>query len=479
MHHPLDITRRHFFTDCGIGVGKIALAGLLTGALRQPAAAAARPAGPLAARPPHFPGRAKAVIQLFMAGAPSQLELFDHKPKLAELDGTPMPESLTRGQQLAQLQGQKLVCQGPQFRFRRFGKNGAELSELLPHLGSVADDICIVKSMTTDAINQDPAHMFMNTGSQIAGRPSMGAWITYGLGSESQDLPGFVVLVSTGKGRTPQPIAARQWSSGFLPSKFQGVQLRGKGDAVLYLNNPPGITRERQGGDVEAINVLNRRRESLVDDPEIATRIAQYEMAFKMQASVPDLMDISGEDAKTLEMYGCQPGDGSFASNCLLARRLAERGTRFIQLYHRDWDHHSLLREELPLRAKEIDRACMALITDLKQRGMFDETLIVWAGEFGRTPMKQGNKGPVGRDHHNKAMSVWLAGAGVRGGVVHGSTDDLGYAAVENVTTVHDLHATMLHQLGIRHDAFSFKFQGLDARLTGVEGANVIKGILS
>jgi hypothetical protein len=426
-----------------------------------------------------FPQKAKRVIWLTMAGGPSQLELFDHKPKLAELDGTPMPESLTRGQQLAQLQGQKLVCQGPQFRFRRFGKNGAELSELLPHLGSVADDICIVKSMTTDAINHDPAHMFMNTGSQIAGRPSMGAWITYGLGSESQDLPGFVVLVSTGKGRTPQPIAARQWSSGFLPSKFQGVQLRGKGDAVLYLNNPPGITRERQGGDVEAINVLNRRRESLVDDPEIATRIAQYEMAFKMQASVPDLMDISGEDAKTLEMYGCQPGDGSFASNCLLARRLAERGTRFIQLYHRDWDHHSLLREELPLRAKEIDRACMALITDLKQRGMFDETLIVWAGEFGRTPMKQGTKGPVGRDHHNKAMSVWLAGAGVRGGVVHGSTDDLGYAAVENVTTVHDLHATMLHQLGIRHDAFSFKFQGLDARLTGVEGANVIKGILS
>jgi hypothetical protein len=472
-HTATEISRRAFLGRASQGLGAVALASLIRPVLLS--AAASR--GVLSELP--FPQKAKRVIWLTMAGGPSQLELFDHKPKLAELDGTPMPESLTRGQQLAQLQGQKLVCQGPQFRFRRFGKNGAELSELLPHLGSVADDICIVKSMTTDAINHDPAHMFMNTGSQIAGRPSMGAWITYGLGSESQDLPGFVVLVSTGKGRTPQPIAARQWSSGFLPSKFQGVQLRAKGDAVLYLNNPPGITRERQGGDVEAINVLNRRRESLVDDPEIATRIAQYEMAFKMQASVPDLMDISGEDAKTLEMYGCQPGDGSFASNCLLARRLAERGTRFIQLYHRDWDHHSLLREELPLRAKEIDRACMALITDLKQRGMFDETLIVWAGEFGRTPMKQGNKGPVGRDHHNKAMSVWLAGAGVRGGVVHGSTDDLGYAAVENVTTVHDLHATMLHQLGIRHDAFSFKFQGLDARLTGVEGANVIKGILS
>ena len=473
------LTRRTFLGQSARGTGALALASLLNPSLLPQAMALQEKKWRGVVNPLHFAPKAKRVIWLTMAGGPSQLELFDHKPKLAELDGTPMPESLTRGQQLAQLQGQKLVCQGPQFRFRRFGKNGAELSELLPHLGSVADDICIVKSMTTDAINHDPAHMFMNTGSQIAGRPSMGAWITYGLGSESQDLPGFVVLVSTGKGRTPQPIAARQWSSGFLPSKFQGVQLRAKGDAVLYLNNPPGITRERQGGDVEAINVLNRRRESLVDDPEIATRIAQYEMAFKMQASVPDLMDISGEDAKTLEMYGCQPGDGSFASNCLLARRLAERGTRFIQLYHRDWDHHSLLREELPLRAKEIDRACMALITDLKQRGMFDETLIVWAGEFGRTPMKQGNKGPVGRDHHNKAMSVWLAGAGVRGGVVHGSTDDLGYAAVENVTTVHDLHATMLHQLGIRHDAFSFKFQGLDARLTGVEGANVIKGILS
>jgi hypothetical protein len=472
-HTATEISRRAFLGRASQGLAAVALASLIRPALLS--AAASR--GVLSELP--FPQKAKRVIWLTMAGGPSQLELFDHKPKLAELDGTPMPDSLTRGQQLAQLQGQKLVCQGPQFRFRRFGKNGAELSELLPHLGSVADDICIVKSMTTDAINHDPAHMFMNTGSQIAGRPSMGAWITYGLGSESQDLPGFVVRVSTGKGRTPQPIAARQWSSGFLPSKFQGVQLRGKGDAVLYLNNPPGITRERQGGDVEAINVLNRRRESLVDDPEIATRIAQYEMAFKMQASVPDLMDISGEDAKTLEMYGCQPGDGSFASNCLLARRLAERGTRFIQLYHRDWDHHSLLREELPLRAKEIDRACMALITDLKQRGMFEDTLIVWAGEFGRTPMKQGNKGPVGRDHHNKAMSVWLAGAGVRGGVVHGSTDDLGYAAVENVATVHDLHATMLHQLGIRHDAFSFKFQGLDARLTGVEGSNVIKGILS
>ena len=466
------LTRRAFLGRASHGLGAVALASLMKPDMMQ---AASR--GVLGALP--LPQKAKRVIWLTMAGGPSQLELFDHKPKLAEMDGKPMPESFTKGQQLAQLQGQQLICQGPQFKFQLFGKNRTELSELLPHLGSVVDDVCIIKSMVTDAINHDPAHMFMNTGTQIAGRPSMGAWTTYGLGSEAEDLPGFVVLMSTGKGRSPQPIAARQWSSGFLPSKYQGVQLRSLGDPVLYLTNPNGITRDQQGRDVAAINALNKRHEALVHDPEIATRIAQYEMAYQMQISVPELMDIHGEGAKTLELYGCQPGDGSFASNCLLARRLAERGTRFIQLYHRDWDHHSLLKEELPLRAKEVDRACAALITDLKQRGMFEDTLIVWAGEFGRTPMRQGNKGPVGRDHHNKAMSIWMAGAGIRRGMVHGSTDDLGYAAQENICTVHDLHATMLHQLGIQHDAFSYKFQGLDAKLTGVEGAKVIKKILS
>jgi hypothetical protein len=285
--------------------------------------------------------------------------------------------------------------------------------------------------------------------------------------------------ISTGKGRSPQPVAARQWSSGFLPSRHQGVQLRAKGDPVLYLSNPPGVDRDRQQGDVAAVNALNRLRDAAAPDPEIATRIAQYEMAFRMQMSVPDLVDVGREPPATLESYGCTPGDGSFASNCLLARRLAERGVRFIQLYHRDWDHHSLLREELPLRAKEVDQACAALIRDLKQRGMFDDTLIVWTGEFGRTPMKQTGKGPVGRDHHNKAMSMWLAGSGVRGGLVYGATDDLGYSAVENVVTVHDLHATMLERLGIEHDAFSVKFQGLDAKLTGVEGAKVITDILT
>ena len=465
------LRRRAFLGTAGRGVGAVALASLLG---RTDAVAAG---GALTRLP--LPRRAKRVIWLTMAGGPSQLELLDHKPRLAAMDGQPMPESFTKGQQLAQLQGQKLICQGPQFRFRRHGRNGTELSELLPHLGTVADDLCVIRSMTTDAINHDPAHMFMNTGSQIAGRPSMGAWVTYGLGSEAADLPGFVVLVSTGKGRSPQPIAARQWSSGFLPSRHQGVQLRSKGDPVLYLTNPPGVSRTAQGGDVAAINALNQAHAGTAADPEIATRIAQYEMAFQMQASVPGLMDVSGETAETLALYGCEPGDGSFAANCLLARRLAERGSRFIQLYHRDWDHHSLLREELPLRAREVDRACMALLTDLKRRGLFEDTLVVWSGEFGRTPMKQGDKGPVGRDHHNKAMSLWLAGAGVRGGLTYGATDELGYAAVDKVCTVHDLHATMLHQLGIDHDAFRFKFQGLDAKLTGVEPCKVIKDILA
>ncbi len=467
------LTRRTFLGRSTQGVGTVALASLLG----REAAVAAPARGVV--HPLPLPPRAKRVIWLTMAGGPSQLETFDPKPKLAAMHGKPMPESFTKGQQLAQLQGQELFCHAPQFKFQRFGRDQVEISELFPHIGSIVDDICLIRSMTTDAINHDPAHMFMNTGSQIAGRPSMGAWVNYGLGSEAEELPGFVVMISTGPGRSPQPVAARQWSSGFLPSRFQGVQLNGRGDAVHYLGNPAGVSRGRQEADIRAINALNRQHDALVRDPEIATRIAQYEMAFRMQASVPELTDLRAESAATLEMYGCMPGDGSFAANCLLARRLAERGVRFIQLYHRDWDHHSLLVEELPLRARETDRASAALIRDLKQRGMLDDTLVVWTGEFGRTPMAQGNKGSTGRDHHNKAMSMWLAGAGIRRGMVYGSTDELGYAAVENVCTVHDLHATMLHQLGIRHDAFSVKFQGLDARLTGVEGARVIDGILA
>jgi hypothetical protein len=467
------VNRRGFLNRSAQGVFGVALASLLEPGLLR--AGASR--GVLQQLP--LPQKAKRVIWLTMAGGPSHLELFDRKPKLADLNGQPMPESFTRGQQLAQLQGQKLLCLGPMFPFKTYGQSGIEMGELLPHIGSMADDICLIRSMTTEAINHDPAHMFMNTGSQIAGRPSMGAWVTYGLGSEAENLPGFVVLTSTGKGRSPQPIAARQWSSGFLPSRFQGVQLRSKGDPVLYLSNPAGISSEQQADDVATIAALNRSRDAVEHDPEIATRIAQYEMAFQMQASVPELMDVSGEDARTIERYGCQPGDGTFASNCLLARRLAQRGVRFIQLYHRDWDHHSLLKEELPLRAREVDQASAALIGDLKHLGMFDDTLVVWSGEFGRTPMSQGNKGPIGRDHHNKSMSMWLAGAGVKGGLAYGATDELGYAATENICTVHDLHATMLHLLGIQHDAFSVKFQGLDARLSGVEGARVIKDILA
>jgi hypothetical protein len=467
---PSEISRRAFLSRTAQGLGAAALASLLNPRSLH----AATSHGVLQNLP--LPQKAKRVIWLSMAGGPSHLETFDPKPKLGEMNGKPMPESFTKGQQLAQLQGQPLMCFGPQHPFAKYGKNQTEICSLFPHIGSIMDDICLVRSMTTDAINHDPAHMFMNTGSQIAGRPSMGAWITYGLGSVAENLPGFVVLTSLGKGGQNQPIAARQWSSGFLPSKHQGVQLRAKGDPVLYLTNPPGISSAMQHGDIAAINAMNQQRDALVHDPEITTRIAQYEMAFQMQTSVPDLMDLSKEGAKTFELYGCTPGDGSFASNCLLARRLAERGTRFIQLYHKDWDHHGGVKEGIAFKAQEVDRACMALITDLKQRGMLDDTLVVWAGEFGRTPMSQGGNG---RDHHNKAMSIWLAGAGIKRGMVYGSTDELGYAAIDKITTVHDLHATMLHQLGIQHDAFTFKFQGLDAKLTGLEGGKVIKDILA
>ena len=474
-------TRRVFLGRAGRTLGSVALASLLNPGLLRVAAAAAG-AGKKwrgVIQPLHHPAKVKRVIWLAMAGGPSHLETFDFKPKLAQMDGQPMPESMTTGQQLAQLQGEKLVCWGPQTHFKRFGRCGAEITELFPHVGGIADELCIIRSMTTDAINHDPAHTFMNTGSQIVGRPSMGSWITYGLGSDAEDLPGFVVLVSLGAGRSPQPISVRQWSAGFLPSRFQGVQLRGQGDPVLYLTNPPGVSREQEGDVVRAVNAINARHDATVDDPEIATRIAQYEMAFQMQASVPGLMDTAAEPQSVRERYGCTTGDGSFASNCLLARRLAERGVRFIQLYHRDWDHHNGLREYFPDKALETDRACAALVTDLRERGMLDETLIVWAGEFGRTPMAQTNKGSPGRDHHNKGFSIWLTGGGIKRGITFGATDELGYAAIENAVTVHDLHATMLHLLGIDHMRFTQKFQGLDARLTGVERPQVVQGILA
>jgi hypothetical protein len=472
-------TRRAFLGRTSQGVGALALASLINPVLVRAAESVAPKTDKWmgVVRPPHFPPKAKRVIWLTMAGGPSHLETFDPKPKLVEMSGQPMPESFTKGKQIAQLQGAKLVCFAPQYPFRKFGKNGVELCELFEHIGSVVDDLCLVRSMTTEAINHDPAHMFMNTGSQIAGRPSMGSWIVYGLGTDAADLPGFVVLTSLGRGGQNQPIAARQWASGFLPSRFQGVALRGKGDPVLYLGNPPGITREQQHDAVEAINAINANYDSVVDDPEVATRIAQYEMAFQMQASVPELMDTRKEPQHIFDLYGCKSGDGSFASNCLLARRLAERGVRFIQLYHKDWDHHGGIKEGIKFKAEEVDRACMALITDLKQRDMLQDTLIVWAGEFGRTPMSQGGDG---RDHHNAGFSVWLCGGGVKSGLVFGATDDLGYSAVDNPVDVHDLHATMLRLLGIDHLRLTVKFQGLDARLTGTgDMGHVIQDILA
>ena len=425
--------------------------------------------------PLHHAAKAKRVIFLYQAGGPSHLETLDYKPQLAKMHGQGMPESFTKGQQIAQLQNQKLTCFGPQHTFKKFGKSGQQICDLFPEIGSVADDLCLIKSMWGEQINHDPAHTIMNTGSIITGRPSMGSWLTYGLGSESEDLPGFVVLMSSGRGGQNQPIAQRQWSAGFLPSKFQGVKLNSIGDPVLYISNPNGLSKDTQRDSIDAINLLNNLNYKAVKDPEILTRIAQYELAFKMQNSVPDLTDMSKESKQTMEMYGATPGDGSFASNCLLARRLAERGVRYNQLYHRDWDHHKQVKSGVELKAQEVDRATAALIKDLKQRGMLGDTLIVWGGEFGRTPMSQSGNG---RDHHIKGFSYILAGGGIKGGITYGATDDLGYAAVENPVSIHDFHATMLHLLGINHLRMTVKFQGIDARLTNVSG-EVVKGILA
>jgi hypothetical protein len=476
---PLDLIRLHqrrtFLGHAARGVGGLALASLL-----QPLAFSADKKSadadrwPGVIRTPHIPVKAKRVIWLCMAGGPSHLETFDHKPKLAEMNGQPMPESFTKGQPIAQLQGQALKCLGPQHKFEKFGKSGQEMCSLFPHLGTVADELCIIRSLRTEAINHDPAHTFINTGTTISGRPSMGSWVTYGLGSECDNLPGFVVLTSQGRGGQNQPIASRQWHSGFLPSRFQGVHLRGKGDPVLYLSNPGGVGPEQQREVIDAIQELNRLHDAKVDDPEIATRISQYEMAFKMQSSVPGLMDLSDEKKDVLELYGTKGADGSFAANCLLARRLAERGVRFIQLYHRDWDHHGGIKNDIALKIEEVDRPCMALITDLKNRGLLNDTLIVWAGEFGRTPMAQGN----GRDHHIKGFSIWLAGGGIKGGITYGATDELGYNAVDDIVEVHDLHATMLHLLGVDHKRLTVKFQGRDMRLTDVHG-NLVEKILA
>lgn len=469
--HAQQVTRRTFLGNTAAGLGAVALNSLLNPRMFAGAAATDRRAGVV--NPLHHPAKIKRVIYLYQAGGPSHLETFDFKPKLREMHGSGMPESFTKGQQIAQLQNRELKCFGPLYDFQRYGKSGQEICSLFPHIGSVADDVCIIRSMYTEQINHDPAHTFMNTGSIIAGRPSMGSWLLYGLGSETEDLPGFVVMMSSGKGGQMQPIAARQWHSGFLPSRFQGVKFESKGAPVLYLNKPPGVTASDQEEIIDVVNQLNRRQHDTIHDPEVLTRINQYEMAFRMQTSVPGLMDLSSEPAKVLESYGAQPGDGSFASNCLLARRLAERGVRFIQLYHRDWDHHDDV-SHVKLKAGEVDRPTAALIRDLKERGMWDETLIVWGGEFGRTPMAQ-NKG---RDHHIKGFSIMLAGGAIKGGLSYGATDELGYAAVDNPVSVHDLHATMLHLFGVDHTKLTYRYQGRQFRLTDVHG-HVLQPILA
>ncbi len=453
--------RRTFLGQACRGVGGVALSSLFASAQ---AADVARSGGAL--KKLHVPPKAKRVIFIVLAGGASHLELWDNKPELAKRHGEPFPESITKGQPIAQLQNAKLTCFAPQWGFKKHGKSGQEMNELFTHVPEVADDLCIVRSIKTEAINHDPAHTFMNTGSSVSGRPSMGSWITYGLGSDASDLPGFVVLTSS-RGGQMQPIASRQWAAGFLPGRFQGVNLRGQGDPVLYLTNPQGVASEQQKDVIDAVAKLNQMHNTAVDDPEIATRIAQYELAFKMQTSVPDLMDLANEPMKVLDMYGTKGADGSFAANCLLARRLAQKGVRFIQLYNRDWDHHGGVKAGIKSKIEEIDQPFAALIKDLKRLGMFDDTLIVMTGEFGRTPMSQGGSG---RDHHIKGFSVVLAGGGIKDGVSHGATDEFGYNAVENVFPVHDLHATMLHLLGVDHERLTVKFQGRDYRLTDVHG---------
>ncbi len=473
-----EITRRHFFQDCRVGLGAMALGSLMADG--RPASAETQPAGFSAgSRGLHHEPKAKSVIFLFMAGGPSQLDLFDEKPKLRELNGQVIPESYVKGKRFAFIKPDaKLLGTGR--KFAKHGQSGAELSELLPHLATTADDICLIKSMATDVFNHGPAKLFVNTGSpQFMGRPSMGAWVTYGLGSESQNLPGFVVLQSGPRGpRGGAPL----WASGFLPTNFQGVPLRSGKEPILNLANPAGIDADRQREFTSAVNDLNALRHEATSDPEIATRIASYEMAYRMQTSAPELMDLQGETKETLDLYGAEPGKHSFANNCLLARRLVERGVRFVQLYHTDWDHHGNagfeLVKSLEERCRETDQGCAALIKDLKQRGLLDQTIVVWGGEFGRTPQGEDREKLHGRDHHIEAYTMWLAGGGIKTGQTIGATDEIGYYTTEDKVHVHDLQATILHLLGIDHLKLTYKFQGRNFRLTDVHG-NVVPKLLA
>jgi len=464
------VTRRKFFQQCGTGMGALALASLLDP--KMLAAEVARVGS-------HFAPKAKNIIYLFQSGGPSHLDLFDYKPELIKLDGQKMPAEILKNIRLAQI-GKDAAVLGTKYSFKQYGNSGVWLSELLPHLQSIVDDVCFVQGFYSEAFNHDPATLFMNTGAQLAGRPSMGSWFSYGLGSENKDLPAFVVLM-TGVG---QPLTNSAWGSGFLPTQHQGVPLRSQGEPVLYVSNPPGITSERRRQSLDVLKDLNQARYDVMRDPEIQTRIAAYEMAYRMQTSVPDVMDISKEPAAMHEMYGTTPGRASFANNCLLARRLVERGVRFVQLYQRGWDHHGgadgNLIFDLKKRCQETDQPAVALIRDLKQRGLLDETLVVWGGEFGRTPMMQGNLKPdqIGRDHHPHGYTVWLAGGGIKPGIRYGGTDDFGFYATEGKVHVHDLHATILHLFGVDPTKLTYRFQGRDFRLTDVHG-EVVKEILA
>jgi hypothetical protein len=468
------LSRRWFFRDCTLGLGSIALASMMAeNASAAPVAAAPKAVDPLLPRKPHHEPKAKSVIYLFMAGAPSQLELFDHKPTLAKYNGRPVPKDVLGGQTYAFIKPDSAIY-APEFQFAQHGKSGAWISEALPQLATVADDLTLIRSMTTDAFNHAPGQIFMNTGSQQFGRPSMGAWVTYGLGSESRDLPGFVVMNSAG-GLSG---GAGNFGSGFLPSVYQGVPFRKGADPVLYLSNPAGLSSTLQRRTLDTVKELNERRLGVMGDPEIATRINAFELAYRMQSSAPDLMDISKESAATLEMYGAKPGEASFANNCLLARRLVERGVRFVQLFHEAWDHHSDVKGGVKDQAGKTDRACAALIKDLKQRGLLDSTLVVWGGEFGRTPQVEASAElgrSLGRDHHPQAFTYWLAGGGTKPGVSIGETDDFGFNVTKDRVHVHDLHATLLHLLGFDHEKLTFRFQGRDYRLTDVHGELVSK----
>ena len=467
----LNVTRRHFLGECGVGLGKIALASLLTGAVAR----GAGEGNALLPKQPHFPGKAKRVIHLFMAGAPSQLDLFDYKPELVKLEGKPIPPSVIAGQRYAFIRSDAAVM-GPRFNFAKHGQSGAEISEVLPHLAKIVDDICLVKSVKTDQFNHAPAQIFFNTGFQQPGRPSLGSWVLYGLGAETQELPAFVVM-STGSGISG---GAANWSSGFLPTLYTGTRFRNQGDPILNVSSPDGMDVRLQRDTLDLVRTLNERQLREVRDPEIATRISNYEMAFKLQTSAPELMDLKSESKETLDMYGCDPGKPSFARACLLARRMIERGVRFVNIYHEGWDAHSDVSGNSKQNCGKTDQASAALVMDLKQRGLLDETLVIWGGEFGRTPMVETNPSlgrSQGRDHHPQAYTMWLAGGGIKRGLTFGMTDELGFNAVENPVHVHDMQATILHCLGFDHERLTYRYAGRDFRLTDVHG-KVVKGIL-